>query len=132
MFDAYLSPWRERADALEDGWFATGDLASRDADGCIFLRGRAKSVLNVGGMKFFPEEIEAVLDAHPAVLASRVRGEPHARWETVAIAEVIPRDPQNPPVLARYCRERLAGYKVPLRFEIVEALPRTPNGKLQR
>lgn len=135
MFDAYLSPWRERADALEDGWFATGDLASRDEDGFFFLRGRAKSVLNVGGIKFFPEEIEAVLDAHSSVLASRVRGEPHPRWEMIAIAEIIPRDPQNPPAtpaLTRHCRTELAGYKVPTRFEIVSTLPRTPNGKLQR
>lgn len=135
IFDAYLSPWREQAEVLEDGWFATGDLALIDADGSIFLRGRAKSVINVGGMKFFPEEIEAVLDAHPAVLASRVRGEPHARWEMIAVAEIIPRDPQNPPgnaALSRHCRAQLAGYKVPLRFEIVESLPRTANGKLQR
>lgn len=135
IFDAYLWPWRERVEVLEGGWFATGDLASRDEDGSVFLRGRAKSVLNVGGMKFFPEEIEAVLDAHPSVLASRVRGEPHARWEMIAIAEIIPRDRQNPPTspaLARHCREQLSNYKVPTRFEIVETLPRTPNGKLQR
>ena len=135
IFDAYLAPWRERAEVLEDGWFATGDLASQDADGQVFLRGRAKSVINVGGMKFFPEEIEAVLDAHPAVLASRVRGEPHARWEMIAVAEVIARDPLQPPgaaALARHCRERLAGYKVPLRFACVESLPRTANGKLRR
>ena len=135
LFDAYLFPWRERAAVLEEGWFATGDLAERDADGHIFLRGRAKSVINVGGMKFFPEEIEAVLDAHPAVLASRVRGEPHARWETVAVAEIVARDPAQPPsgaALRRHCRERIAGYKVPLRFENVAALPRTANGKLRR
>lgn len=134
-FDAYLAPWREHAEVLEDGWFATGDLADCDAEGHVFLRGRAKSVLNVGGMKFFPEEIEAVLDAHPAVRASRVRGEPHPRWEMIAIAEIIARDPQRPPTvatLARHCRAELAGYKVPTRFEMVDALPRTANGKLRR
>jgi len=55
MFDAYLVPWRERAAATDDGWFATGDLASQDEDGHVFLRGRRKSVINFGGSKFFPE-----------------------------------------------------------------------------
>lgn len=135
MFDAYLSPWQERAEITDDGWFATGDLALRDADGHVFLRGRKKAVINFGGMKFFPEEVERVLDSHPAVLESRVSGESHERWGTVAVAEIVPRDPAAPPpapALARHCREQLAAYKIPVRFRVVTAVPRTASGKIRR
>lgn len=135
MFDAYLLPWQEREAVAPGGWFATGDLARRDSDGFIFLSGRSKSVINVGGMKVFPEEIEAVLNSHPAVRESRVSGEPHERWEMVPVAEIIPRDPAQPPsaaALARHCRGALSAYKVPLRFRCVEELPRTASGKLRR
>lgn len=135
MFDAYLAPWCERAEATDDGWFASGDLASQDEDGHVFLRGRRKSVINFGGIKFFPEEVEAVLDTHPAVRESRVSGEPHERWGAVAVAEIVARDPIEPPsaaALVNHCRERLAGYKVPARFRLVAELPRTPSGKLRR
>lgn len=135
MFDAYLAPWCERAQATDNGWFATGDLACQDADGDVFLRGRRKSVINFGGMKFFPEEVEAVLNAHPAVRESRVNGEAHERWGMVAVAEIVPRDAEQPPTgaaLGRHCREQLAGYKVPVRFRVVAELPRTASGKLKR
>jgi long-chain acyl-CoA synthetase len=101
----------------------------------VFLRGRRKSVINFGGIKFFPEEVEAVLDAHPDVRESRVRGLPHERWGAVAVAEFVPHDVARPPtaaVLGQHCRERLASYKVPARFRRVAALPRTPSGKLKR
>ncbi|MGH8537579.1 MAG: class I adenylate-forming enzyme family protein [Gammaproteobacteria bacterium] len=135
MFDAYLAPWCERAAATDDGWFATGDLASQDEDGHVFLRGRRKSVINFGGIKFFPEEVEEVLNAHPAVRESRVSGEPHERWGAVAVAEIVARDSSQPPkvaALVKYCRARLAGYKVPVRFRLVVELPRTASGKLRR
>lgn len=135
MFDAYLLPWRERAQITTDGWFSTGDIAERDADGHIFLQGRTKSVINVGGMKVFPEEVEAVVDAHPGVLVSRVSGEAHERWGTIIVAEIIARDPAALPeisALNRHCRERLSGYKIPQRFRFVTELPRTPTGKLRR
>ena len=135
MFDAYLAPWWERAAAMDGGWFATGDLASQDEDGHVFLRGRRKSVINFGGIKFFPEEVEAVLDTHPAVRESRVSGEWHERWGAVAVAEIVARDAAKPPAsaaLLKYCRERLAGYKMPVRFRMVAELPRTASGKLRR
>lgn len=135
IFAAYLHPWCERADVTDDGWFATGDLAIQDADGHVFLCGRRKSVINFGGMKFFPEEVEAVLNAHPAVRESRVSGEPHERWGMVAAAEVVPRDISQPPTvlsLSKHCREQLAAYKVPSRFHFVAELPRTASGKIRR
>jgi 3-oxocholest-4-en-26-oate---CoA ligase len=98
----------------------------------VFLRGRRKSVINFGRIKFFPEEVERMRDAHPAVRESRVSGEAHERWGAVAVAEFVAHDVARPPtaaVLGQHCRERLAGYNVPARFRLVAALPRTPSGK---
>lgn len=135
FLDAYLQPWRERNEITEDGWFQTGDAAEQDEEGSVFLRGRTKSVINFGGMKFYAEQVEAALNEHPEVAASRVQAEPHERWHTVPVAEIIPRDPAAPPsgaALMRHCRERLAAYKTPVRFKIVDELPRTASGKIKR
>ena len=135
MLDAYLHPWRTRAEILEDGWFRTGDLARMDEDGDLHLLGRSHSVINVAGLKCFPEEIEAVLNEVPEVLRSRVLGKANARFGAVPIAEIVPRDPTNPPkipALATHCRSALARYKVPVEFRLVESVPLTPSGKIQR
>lgn len=135
MLDAYLCPWRPRAEILEDGWFRTGDLARMDEDGDFQLLGRSHSVINVAGLKCFPEEIEAVLQELPDVRRARVLGKPNARFGAVPVAEIVPRDPLQPPkiaALAAHCREALARYKVPVEFRLVESIPLTPSGKIQR
>jgi long-chain acyl-CoA synthetase len=135
MFDAYLQPWRPRVAVLENGWFRTGDLARIDEAGDIHLLGRSHSVINVAGLKCFPEEIEAVLCEVPEVQRARVTGKPNARFGAVPVAEIVPRDPTNPPkisALAAYCRGALARYKVPIEFKLVESVPLTPSGKIQR
>ncbi len=134
MFDAYLSPWQPLAEICVDGWFATGDLAATDTAGRIFLRGRRKSVLNVGGMKVFPEEIEAVLERHPAVRRCRVTGAVHAVLGTVPIAEIILREGWEiaPRELIRWCRGILSPYKTPVRIVFTDSLPLTASGKIRR
>jgi len=135
MFDAYLHPWRSRVEVLEQGWFHTGDLARIDEDGDIHLLGRSHSVINVAGLKCFPEEIEAILCEVPEVKRARVTGKPNPRFGAVPVAEIVPRDPANPPkisALAAYCRGALARYKVPVEFKLVESVPLTPSGKIQR
>lgn len=135
MFDAYLSPWRTREEVLADGWFHTGDLAQIGPGGDVRLCGRLKSVINVGGSKCFPEEIEAVLRGHRDVCEVRVRGEEHARWGMLPVAEIVLHDPARAPAsaaLAEFCRARLASYKVPVRFTVVSELPMTASGKLRR
>jgi len=135
IFDAYLSPWTPGDEVLQDGWFATGDLAKRDEEGLLYLVGRTQSVINVGGMKCFPEEIEAVLNTHPAVRECRVIGMPHATFGAVPSAEVVLRDPAVVPRTAEFmnlCRKELSSYKVPLRYIMVAELPKTPSGKLLR
>jgi long-chain acyl-CoA synthetase len=133
LFDAYLLPWTERAEP--DGWFSTGDLVEQDSAGYVFIRGRRKSVINFGGMKFFPEEVEAVLCRHPQVAECRVSGEAHEQWGQIPVAEVVPVDPQSRPgaaALSKYCRAWIASYKVPIRFRFVDELPRTASGKIKR
>ncbi len=135
FFDAYLVPWTERAHATKEGWFCTGDLAVRDPEGFVFLRGRKKSVINFGGMKFFPEEVEQVLNSHPEIAESRVSGEAHDQWNQIPVAEVVAKNPTVRPSAAsmsKHCRALIASYKVPVRFRFVEQLPRTASGKLKR
>ena len=135
MFDAYLSPWTPRAEVLHDGWFSTGDLARADDDGSIYLVGRTHSVINVGGMKCFPEEIEAVLCQHPGVAESRVLGMANAAFGSVPVAEIVPRDAASPPKsleLTTLCRRELSAYKVPMRYTVVASIAKTPSGKILR
>jgi len=136
MFDAYLSPWQPREKVLDaEGWFRTGDIAVADASGRITLRGRAQSVIATGGMKFFPEEVEAVLQKHPAIAAVRVSARPHPLFGTVPVAEIqlacgVPApDTQS---LRAWCTERLSRYKIPVAFEVVPSIPLTPSGKIRR
>jgi long-chain acyl-CoA synthetase len=134
MFDAYLSPWQTCEETCVDGWFATGDLAVTDATGRVYLRGRTKSVLNVGGMKVFPEEVEAVVNRHPAVNGCRVIGIPHAVLGTLPAVEVILAEGQELTAreLVAWCRGALSTYKIPVRVEFVTKLPVTASGKLRR
>ncbi len=134
MFDAYLSPWQTVEEVCVDGWFATGDLAETDAAGRVYLRGRRKSVLNVSGMKVFPEEVEQVLERHPAVRRCRVTGASHAVLGTVPVADVILHGGEDVTVreLIRWCREVLSIYKAPARIRFVDMLPMTASGKIRR
>lgn len=134
MFDAYVSPWQVVDEICVDGWFATGDLAVTDAAGRVYLRGRKKSVLNVGGMKVFPEEVEAVIERHPAVRRCRVIGQPHAVLGTVPAVEVILQAGEMLAAreLIGWCRGFLSTYKVPVRVEFVNELPLTASGKIRR
>ncbi|MBI3880960.1 MAG: acyl--CoA ligase [Verrucomicrobia bacterium] len=134
MFDAYVAPWLPRERVLRDGWFFTGDLGRLDAEGFLFLVSRKTAVINLAGRKIFPEEIEAVLNRHPAVRESRVFGRAHAHLGEVVEAEVVLDPPEATLDSVRaFCREHLASYKIPMRFTVVTALPRTPvTGKIRR
>ena len=136
LFDAYLTPWQPKQQVLrEDGWFGTGDIAEVDAEGCYYLRGRVRSVINVGGLKCFPEEVEAVLTSHPGVKAARVSARSHPALGAMPAAEIIPQDSGSPPTAAelrKLCQERLSAYKVPLFYTFVSELPLTASGKLRR
>jgi fatty-acyl-CoA synthase len=118
-----------------DGWLRSGDLASRDSDGCYHIVGRLKDMFISGAENVYPAEVENVLAAHPAILEAAVCGVPDERWGEVGWAWIQLRpghalpDPQG---LADWCRARLAPYKVPRRFLVVDDFPRTAAGKVQK
>jgi long-chain acyl-CoA synthetase len=132
--DAYAAPWQPREQLLRNGWFVTGDLGRMDTDGFLFLISRKTAVINLAGRKVFPEEIEAVLNRHPAIRESRVFGRAHPHLGEVVEAEIVLSGAENGiENLPHFCREHLASFKIPTRFHIVPALPRTPaTGKIRR
>ena len=134
MLDAYYDPWQTRDEILADGWFRTGDIGELDADGCLFLRGRRTDVISVMGMKFFPQEVEAVLAAHPAVAEASVFAHRNRRDGEVPRACVVTKPGVDreglEDKLRGWCAERLASYKVPEEIDLVDALRRTASGKI--
>ncbi|MGB1311423.1 MAG: class I adenylate-forming enzyme family protein [Leucothrix sp.] len=137
IIDAYYSPWKSRETLLQEqgGWFKTGDLGRIDNEGFLFIVGRSKEVISVGGMKFFPQEVERVLEQHPNVKAAWVAPEKDLHLGELSVANIVFNDPLNPPatdVLAAFCSASLAQYKVPKRFIPVDQLNYTASGKLIR
>jgi long-chain acyl-CoA synthetase len=134
MFEGYYRPWRLKDEALEDGWFRTGDLARRDKDGYYWIVGRSKEAINVGGMKVFPSEIESVLLCHPAVeevlvfgVTDPLFGEvPHAQVKLVSGAHCTVGE------LVQYADQRLSVFKTPRNIEFVAQFFKTATGKLKR
>jgi long-chain acyl-CoA synthetase len=134
IVDAYAAPWQPREKILRDGWFITGDLGKFDAEGFLLLLSRKTAVINLAGRKVFPEEIETVLNRHPGVAESRVFGRVHPHLGEVVEAEIVLARAENEiENLSQFCRAHLASFKIPTRFHIVPALPRTPvTGKIRR
>ena len=116
-----------------DGWFHTGDLARRDADGFYYIAGRRKDLFISGGVNVYPAEIEAELLQHPQVADAAVIGVPHPTWGEVGVAFVIPRPGGvDAADLSAFLATRLARYKLPKEFCWVDTLPRTAYGKVQK
>ena len=130
--------WRNeeatRAAFDDRGWLRSGDLAKRDGDGFYFVVGRRKDMFISGGENVYPAEVENVLCDHPSVQDVAVLGEPDSRWGEVGRAFVQLADGARPDSheLEDFCRRRLAPYKVPRRFDFVDAFPRTSAGKIQK
>jgi len=133
LFSAYYAPWRRRELIMNNGWFLTGDLGLLDKTGALHLKGRKKTVIFVAGLKFFPEEVEDCINQFPGVKESRVFSRPHARVGEVPCAEVV-LDPRHSDLeaLKAHCARVLSTYKVPVEFTVVDAVPRTPSGKIRR
>jgi acyl-CoA synthetase (AMP-forming)/AMP-acid ligase II len=113
-----------------DRWVITGDMATVTADGTISLLGRGSGCINTGGEKVFPEEVEAVLKAHPSVYDAVVVGVPDERWGSAVAAVVQPHgDAPSLDDLRAHCRASLASYKLPKRLVVVDRVKRSPAGK---
>jgi acyl-CoA synthetase (AMP-forming)/AMP-acid ligase II/acyl carrier protein len=122
------------AAAFQDGWFRTGDLGYIDADGYLFIVGRIKDVINRGGQKVAPAEVEEVLSDHPDVVEAAVFPIPHPRLETdIAAAVVLRRGAKvTAQKLRRFVGKRLASFKVPGLIRIVQEIPKGAGGKIKR
>ncbi|BDT89401.1 acid--CoA ligase [Nocardia cyriacigeorgica] len=128
--------WRNQAatDAVIDaeGWFHTGDVGQADADGFVYVVDRVKDMVITGGENVYPAEVENVLYRHPAVAEVAVLGLPHEKWgeAVTAVVALQPDATLTLDELREFARAELAGYKVPLRLEFVDALPRNASGKV--
>ena len=132
VMDGYEANPSANAEAFTDGWFRTGDQGSLDERGYLTLRGRLKELINRGGEKIAPREIDEVLLQHPAVAEAVAFGVPHPSWGEEVAAAVVLRQEATPGQLLDFCRERLADFKIPRQLYIVSEIPRTPTGKVQR
>jgi len=117
----------------EDGWFATGDLASVEDDGYFSIRGRRTDLIITGGHNVYPAEVEAVLARHPSVEEIAVTGQPSAEWgESVTAFVVGAGGPPDIGALAMLAAQELSSFKRPREFRVVDSLPRNAMGKVNR
>ena len=130
--------WRrpeETARAIDAaGWLTTGDLARRDADGCYTIVGRSKDMIISGGENVYPAEVESVLHGHPDVAEAAVVGVPDPKWGEVGRAYIVPRAGAAPSAdgLTAFCQTQLARFKIPKSFVLVDSLPKTGAGKVDK
>ncbi|HEY3669797.1 MAG TPA: AMP-binding protein [Acidimicrobiia bacterium] len=132
MIEARTAAGDDMDGRLVDGWFHTGDLGRLDDEGFLWIEGRVSDMINRGGLKVFPEEVAEVIRLSPDVAECAVAGIPDNRLGEVPWAFVVPREGAtvDPDALETLCREHLAPYKVPARFELLDALPRNEVGKV--
>ena len=118
--------------ALRGGWLHTGDVGTLDADGYLTLMDRSKDLIVSGGANVYPREVEEVLQAHPDVLECAVVGRPHPDWGEEVVAFVVPRPGHavEPDALDALCLARIARFKRPRVYRMVEALPKNNYGKV--
>ncbi len=129
----YWNMPEETAEAMKDGWFHYGDLATLDEDGYIYIVDRKKDMIISGGENVYPAEVEKVLMEHPKIKDVAVIGISDEKWGEAGHALVLPEDPEDVITvegIEAYCEGRLARYKIPKQVTMVEAIPRTLTGKI--
>jgi oxalate---CoA ligase len=132
VVDGYLDNPEANAASFRDGWFRTGDSGVLDDDGYLRLAGRIKELINRGGEKISPPEIEEALLAHAAVTEACAFAIPDAKYGEVVGAIVVLRSPASEAALRAHCAATLAAFKVPSRVFIADAIPKGATGKVQR
>jgi acyl-CoA synthetase (AMP-forming)/AMP-acid ligase II len=134
VMTGYWANPEANAEAFRNGWFCTGDEGVIDDDGYLRLTGRLKEMINRGGEKVSPREVDEALLDHPAIAQAVTFALPHERLgEEVAAAVVLhPGEPPSEGEIRRFVARRLADFKVPRRIVFVDEIPKGPTGKLQR
>lgn len=133
VFAGYHGMPEESAAAMADGWFRTGDLGTKDADGFVTIVDRTKDVVIRGGFNVYPSEVEDVLMRHPGIGQVAVIGVPHPVHGEEVCAVVVPADPASPPdpaEITAWASERLGRHKYPRQVELAESLPLGPSMKV--
>jgi len=120
--------------AIRDGWFHTGDMARRDADGFYYIVGRFKDMIISGGENIYAAEVEAAALEHPGLAQAALIGQPDTKFGEVGLLVVVPVEGKTPTAesVLRVCTDRLARYKIPRRVVFADALPYSPYGKVQK
>ena len=136
VMTGYFGRPEETAAALDGaGWLHSGDLGAMDAAGYIRITGRIKDIINRGGEKVYPREVEDVLFDHPQIADAAVLGIPDDKWGETVAAVVRLRNGADVPSaqeLADFCRDRLARFKMPVQWFVTERFPQTPSGKIKK
>jgi malonyl-CoA/methylmalonyl-CoA synthetase len=135
VFKGYWQMPEKTAEELrENGFFITGDLGKRDADGYVHIVGRNKDLIISGGYNIYPKEIELVLDEQPGVLESAVIGVPHADFGETVLGLIVPQPGATPDTdgIAAAAAGALARFKHPRKLIVIDALPRNTMGKVQK
>jgi long-chain acyl-CoA synthetase len=129
---SYAGAPEKTEQAWRGDFFTAGDMGYLDEGGYLFLTDRKIDLIISGGANVYPAEVEGVLIMHPAVADVAVFGVPDEEWGERVHAVIELRGPASPSDVISYCRERLAHYKCPNSVEIVDDLPRDPNGKIRK
>ncbi|MFF4963789.1 acyl-CoA synthetase [Streptomyces sp. NPDC001037] len=130
LCEGYWDRPEETAEAFRDGWFHSGDLAVRDAEGYYTIVDRVKDVINSGGVLVASRQVEDALYTHEAVAEAAVIGLPDERWIEAVTAVVVARGEVTPDQLTEHVRQKLAPFKAPKRVLFVDELPRNASGKI--
>jgi malonyl-CoA/methylmalonyl-CoA synthetase len=132
VFAGYWKRDDATRDAFVDGWFKTGDIATRSDDGYYTLSGRKSDLIISGGFNIYPREIEEFLMEQPEIVEAAVVGEPDRLRGEIPVAYIVVREPIDSEVLMERCKAKLASFKVPRRVENIDLLPRNALGKVQK
>ena len=132
VFSGYENNPEANAKSFTNGWFRTGDQGFLDEGGYLRLTGRLKELINRGGEKIGPREIDEVLLSHPSVAEAVCFGIPHPAWGEEVAAAVVLKDSATEADILLFCKERLAEFKRPKKIYITKEIPRTATGKIQR
>lgn len=131
----YYKSAKETAAVYRDGWFHTGDMARRDADGFIYVVGRTREMINRGGENVYPVEVENVLHLHPKIFDVAVFGLPDPVMGSVVACAIVPwpeMERITAEELQHYCEDNLAAYKIPQKIFFLADLPKNPGGKVMK
>ncbi|MEF8726447.1 MAG: hypothetical protein V5A83_05875, partial [Candidatus Bipolaricaulota bacterium] len=134
VFSGYWEKPEATEEAFSDGWFHTGDLARKDEKGYYYIEGRKKDMIISGGENIYLAEVERALKEHSKVADAALIGVPNEKWGEVGHAIIVTAEDAQvtEKELTEFCKDQLAGYKVPKSFEMTDSLPRNSYGKLQR